>query len=394
MLSQFPSIDHVMSLTPTGMREGRDSVIKIMKILGNPQDKLSVFHVTGSNGKWSVCQMLSQVLWKSFWKKVGLFTSPHFIKINERFQINGTPIEDQKLEKYYKQVIQLSEQHNILLSFFEIQVVVMILYFIAEKVDYAVVEVGLGWTYDGTNIFTKPLACFITSITLEHTHVLGKTRASILRNKLGIVKNNTHLYTPLKNKLIENTCRERKATLHTIGKNKKKKTNLPGNHQQKNAGLVFEALKNLGFDTNKILSGLQNIYNPGRFEWIAPHILVDTANNRENIKILRNMIQKIKSKKITTLYGTTQINAEYASELAQMIPAERRILVDDFCDRSLPCEAYSSWVVHDDTIHLLQEKKRVIEILKNTNNTIVVYGSFYLVWEIMNLSIYQSFAMR
>ena len=172
--------------------------------------------------------------------------------------------------------------------------------------------------------------------------MLGKTRASILRNKLGIVKNNTHLYTPLKNKLIENTCRERKATLHTIGKNKKKKTNLPGNHQQKNAGLVFEALKNLGFDTNKILSGLQNIYNPGRFEWIAPHILVDTANNRENIKILRSMVQKIKSKKIITLYGTTQIDAEYTSELAQMIPAERRILVDDFCDRSLPCEAYSS----------------------------------------------------
>ena len=85
-------------------------------------------------------------------------------------------------------MLELSEKNNIPLSFFEIQVIVMILYFCEENVDYAVVEVGLGGTYDGTNIFESPLACFITSITLEHTHLLGKTRNTILRNKLGIVK--------------------------------------------------------------------------------------------------------------------------------------------------------------------------------------------------------------
>lgn len=124
----------------------------------------------------------------------------------------------------------------------------MVLYFCDEKVDYAIVEVGLGGTYDGTNIFRNPLACFITSIALEHTHVLGKTRASILRNKLGIIKTGTHLYTPLKNKLIETTCEENNVILHTLSPDKKKKTNLAGNHQQKNAGIVFEALKDQGFD--------------------------------------------------------------------------------------------------------------------------------------------------
>jgi dihydrofolate synthase/folylpolyglutamate synthase len=206
--------------------------------------------------------MLSQVLWKSLGKKVGLFTSPHFIAINERFQINGVPIADTELEKYYGQVIQLGEKHDIPLSFFEIQVAVMILYFRDEKVDYAVVEVGLGGTYDGTNIFKKPLACFITSIALEHTHVLGKTRASILKNKLGIIKKGTTLYTPLKNKLIEETCRKENVSLRILTKHDKKKTNLAGNHQEKNAGLVFEALKDLGFNTRKIEAGLQNIYNP------------------------------------------------------------------------------------------------------------------------------------
>jgi len=103
----------------------------------------------------------------------------------------------------------------------------MVLYFVAEQVEYAVVEVGLGGTYDGTNIFKKPLACFITSIALEHTHVLGKTRTSILKNKLGIIKNGTILYTPLRSKLIEETCKKDNVSLHTLSPDEKKKTNLP-----------------------------------------------------------------------------------------------------------------------------------------------------------------------
>lgn len=389
----FPSIDYVMSLTPSGMQEGRDNVLKLLWTLWNPQDTLRVFHVTGSNGKWSVCQMLSQVLWKSLGKKVGLFTSPHFIVINERFQINGAPIADDKLEKYYERVIQLGKKYDIPLSFFEIQVIVMVLYFVAEKVEYAVVEVGLGGTYDGTNIFKKPLACFITSITLEHTHVLGKTRASILRNKLGIIKSGTHLYTPLKNKLIEKTCEEKNVSLHVLTKHQKKKTNVPWTHQERNAGLVFEALKNLDFDTKRIEAGLQNIYNPWRFEWIAPHILVDTANNEENIRILRNMIEKLDLKKTIVLYGTTQTDTDEVKKLAQMIPAEKRVLVDDFCERALPYVKYGKWVVHNNTIHLLKETEKVQKLLSNKDSTIIIYGSFYLVWEIMRLSRYQPFAM-
>lgn len=121
----------------------------------------------------------------------------------------------------------------------------MVLYFVEKKVDYAVVEVGLGGTYDGTNIFSKPLACFITSITLEHIHVLGKTRKTILSNKLGIVKPGTHLYTSLNNKQIREKCLELKVTLHTLKNRTRIKTNLPGKHQEKNAQMVLEALKNI-----------------------------------------------------------------------------------------------------------------------------------------------------
>lgn len=382
-----------MSLTPGGMRDGRDNVLKLMKILWNPQDTLRVFHVTGSNGKWSVCQMISQVLWKTFWKKVGLFTSPHFIDINERFQINGKTISDKVLEKYYEKVLTLSKQHTVPLSFFEIQVVVMILYFVDKKVDYAVIEVGLGGTYDGTNIFSQPLACFITSITLEHTHVLGKSRSTILRNKLGIIKPHSHLYTPLKNKLIQERCREMHVSLHTTEEQNNVQTNLPWKHQEKNALIVFHALKDIGMDEDKIRTWLMDIYNPWRFEWINTHTLVDTANNEENIKILKKMIRNLKIKKdITVIFGTTQVNPDYAWKLSQMIGGKRKILVDDFCDRALPCSEYQKNSNNTEIIRFFSEIEKIREILHDSHKIKIIFGSFYLIGEIMRVSIYKPFA--
>lgn len=217
----------------------------------------------------------------------------------------------------------------------------MTLYFVEEKIDYAVVEVGLGGTYDGTNIFSSPLACFITSITREHTHVLGKSRITILKNKLGIVKSGTHLYTPLNNKQIQKTCQERHAHLHLVKNDTRIRTNLPGKHQEKNARMVFEILKNLGMDEEKIRTGLMDIYNPGRFEWLNTHTLIDTANNEENIKILQKMIKKLRIKKETVvLFGTTQTEPHYAQKLSMMVSGNQKIFIDDFCDRSLPCTDY------------------------------------------------------
>jgi|JI10StandDraft_1071094.scaffolds.fasta_scaffold321228_1 dihydrofolate synthase/folylpolyglutamate synthase len=270
----------------------------------------------------------------------------------------------------------------------------MILYFVDEKVDYAVVEVGLGGTYDGTNIFSSPLACFITSIAREHTHVLGKTHSTILKNKLGILKPGTHLYTPLNNKQIKIACRELSANLHALKKDDNQiKTNLPGKHQEKNAKMVFEALKNIGLAEERISTGLMNIYNPGRFEWINSHTLIDTANNKENIRILQSMIKKLKIKKeAIILFGTTQTEPHYAQELSMMIPGDQKIFIDDFCDRSLPCSEYMSNKEKTTTIHFFSEREKIEKILNDTSKIKIIYGSFYLIGEIMKVSRYKPFA--
>jgi len=378
------------------MKDGKDAVIKLLSYLGSPQNTLKTFHVTGSNGKWSVCQMLSQVLWKQFHKKVGLFTSPHLIDITERFQINGIPIGHKRLNSYYKKVLGLSKKYSVELSFFEIQVVVMVLYFTAEKVEYAVVEVGLGWLYDGTNIFSRPLACFITSITLEHTYLLGKTRSSVLGNKLGIVKEWSRLYTHIKNKSVKTFCDNNNASLVLIPKHfSKNLTNLPGNHQQKNAILVIQALQDLWFSIEEIHIWLQKMYNPGRFEWISPNILVDTANNKENIRFLKTLLGR-NGPKTVVIFGTTQINPEYAAQLATMIPVKRRILVDGFCDRALPCSEYAHLVPHEAVWHLDSEEGKIPlqAITKKTKQSqkYMLYGSLYLIGYTMWLSRYNVFA--
>lgn len=397
-------IDLVMSLTPWGMKTGRDAVIKLLTLIGSPQNALKVFHVTGSNGKWSVCQMISQILSQQFHKKVGLFTSPHLIDITERFQINWVPISTSKLNTYYKKVINLANKYTVELSFFEIQVVAMVLYFTDEKVDYAVIEVGLGGLYDGTNIFKHPVACFITSITLEHTHVLGKTRHSILKNKLGIVKKWTTLYTHLKNKQITEYCHKHCVQLiQPKNSPNHKLTNLPGKHQQKNALLVLQSLEDLWFEQDKIRAWLHDIHNPGRFEWITNNILVDTANNKENIKLLLDTIQKnselqTPNSELTLIFGTTQVDLLYVSQLANMFPYQRKIAVDGFCERALPCSSYN-WNVHFDSIWHLdtedgQESMKKIFQQEKKSQKYIICGSIYLVGYAMRLSRYSPFAKR
>lgn len=391
-------IDLVMSLTPWGMTLWRDNILRLLSYIDSPQNTLKVFHVTGSNGKGSVCQMLSQALSKQFHKKVGLFTSPHLIDITERFQINGVPISHTQLNTYYERTLKLAKKYTIELSFFEIQVVAMVLYFTDEKVDYAVIETGLWGLYDGTNIFDYPLACFITSVTIEHSHVLWKTRKSILRNKLGIVKKWTRLYTHLSNKTVQDFCKKIEASCMPIkAECKLPITNLPGHHQQKNALLVLQALRDIWFKKEKILAGLKNIYNAGRFEWLSPHILVDTANNKQNIKILAKMLtQMVPKKKMTIIFWSTQIEPAYAAELANLLPANKKILVDGFCERALPYSKYSYLIAHDTSWHLDREDgiAQVKKILqeKKDDEIFVLSGSIYLVWYIMNLSRYNIFA--
>ena len=163
---------------------GLERIESLLKKLGNPEKNLKCIHVAGTNGKGSVCAMLHSVLMDAGYK-VGLYTSPHLKKFNERIRINNALISDKDIVKYYLKVKkQVTNQ-----SFFEITTAMAFLYFRGKNIDFVVLEVGLGGRLDATNVVT-PLVSIITNIGLEHTEFLGNTLEKIAYEKAGIIKKN------------------------------------------------------------------------------------------------------------------------------------------------------------------------------------------------------------
>lgn len=182
--------DAVNLLTSVGkfhVSLGLERISKILDLLGNPQDKLDCIHVAGTNGKGSVCAILASIL-NCAGKKVGLYTSPHIFKYNERIQISGKCITDEDFAKYVFELSNLADKNNIDLTEFEILTAVMFKYFADNCVDVVVLETGLGGRFDATNVIKKNLCSVITHIDYDHTERLGNTLDKIAYEKAGIIK--------------------------------------------------------------------------------------------------------------------------------------------------------------------------------------------------------------
>ena len=197
------------------------NIKKFLHLLGNPQDSLRIIHIAGTNGKGSVSAMISYGLTEAG-KRVGLFTSPHLIKVNERIQINNQPISDADLDGIAYSVLKLQEIHNITLTFFETITAIAYLYFKREKVDYAVMEAGMGGRLDATNVVT-PLVSIITNISKEHEYYLGSSLLKIAHEKAGIIKKKNILITGATQSRVLSLFKERCHTMGTryyqLGKN-------------------------------------------------------------------------------------------------------------------------------------------------------------------------------
>lgn len=154
---------------------------------GNPQDRFPSIHVAGSNGKGSVCQIISSIYHEAGYN-VGVFTSPHLLRYNERFVINGKQIKDEELTEFFRSHRILIERFH--LTYFEVCTALAFWWFARREIDIAVIEVGLGGRLDATNVI-HPLASVITTITYDHMNILGDTIAEITAEKAGIVKENT-----------------------------------------------------------------------------------------------------------------------------------------------------------------------------------------------------------
>ena len=294
-------------------RPGLDAMLALDSYLGLPHKSFKCIHVAGTNGKGSTSHMLASVLQQAGYK-VGLYTSPHLLDFRERIKVNGSMIPEQKVVDFVSIHKPYFEAQR--LSFFEMTVGMAFSYFKQERVDYAIIEVGLGGRLDATNIIT-PILSVITNIGLDHTQFLGTTRPKIAREKAGIIKNGVPVVVGEKDAeteyIFDEIAIEKKSPLvyaETISS--EYLTDLKGSYQQLNvqtviAALGFLSIKNITPDIIQkgLLNVVLNTQLSGRWQILntSPKIIADVGHNKEGLFFLSKQLQEESFKKLHIIMG-------------------------------------------------------------------------------------------
>ncbi|MCK9524609.1 MAG: bifunctional folylpolyglutamate synthase/dihydrofolate synthase [Limnochordia bacterium] len=354
-------------MTTMGQRErfgshlGLERIRLVCEALGNPHKDLPCIHIAGTSGKGSVSALLTGVLMRSG-LKVGTFTSPHLVRYNERFRINGEPIDDQRLEQVVaraeaacKEVESMYPQFGAATEF-ELATAAVFLYFQQEQVELAVIETGLGGRLDSTNV-VNPVLTVITTIGFDHQDRLGSTLAEIATEKGGIIKEDVPIISGVQSAVAEITLKRIAAARRAPWRSTNDipwlahgwnlsggsltfpgigliHTGLLGPHQLHNAAtalLALTELRTLGYTipSEAISQGLQEVVWPGRLEVVSrdPFILLDGAHNEEGITVLAESIvqlQKELGEQFTFLFG--MLHTKNLELLDPLLPLAKRFV--------------------------------------------------------------------
>lgn len=271
---------------------GLERIQAVLALLNNPQDSLKCIHVAGTNGKGSVCAIISAILENSG-ITVGLYTSPHIFEYTERIKINNTEISKNDFADYVSLICNIAEKHLIHLTEFEILTAVMFKYFADNKVEVVVLETGLGGRFDATNIIKSNLCSIITHIDLDHTDRLGSSKSEIAYEKAGIIKQNCPVfasegYEEIKDKADE--CN----SLFSLVAPFEDTTNLAltGTCQQENLSLALAAVRYLFPDIpeDEIQNALKKVKHPCRFQICKDNIIIDASHNPNGALALKESL--------------------------------------------------------------------------------------------------------
>ena len=408
------SVKYIHSLLKFGMNLGLQRISALLNELGNPQEKLEFVHVAGTNGKGTTSTMLSSILCAAG-KKTGLFTSPYVFDFCERIQINNKNIPHDDLSRVVEKVKnacdRLSAKGTEPTEFEAITAAAM-LYFYEQKCDAVVLEVGLGGRYDSTNIIPCPKAAVITSISLDHTKILGDTVEKIAAEKCGIIKNGgTVITTSEQNEkalsVIKDTVKEKNGRL-LIGdvsaaeilsedifgteisyNGLTVKIPLVGRHQVENTVGVITAARALGISDEFIKKGIESTVIHARMEIISrsPVIMLDGGHNPECAAALENVLVRFAGdKNITVLIGM-MADKDTKDYLAAILPHCKTAV---FTKPSNPRAEDENVLLREgecfcrDVVSVKDPKdayKKAESLVKN-GDMLLVCGSFYLLSDI------------
>ena len=321
----------LFNLQRLGIKLGLEHTFRLLDFIGNPQDDLTMIHVAGTNGKGSTCAMIASILHASG-KNVGLYTSPHLIRFNERIRINGYPIPDKQIITFMKKVGPVVQE--IESTFFETTTAMAFDYFKEQKVDVAVIETGLGGRLDSTNVI-KPKVTVISHISMDHMDILGKDIEKIANEKAGIIKNNIPLIiaeqTPKVKNILLKKAKDERAPVTELGtisnisartsgttfqyKYDQYFTSLIGEHQALNAGLAIECINQFEpkLQNQMIHHGLRKVCWPARIQQLGDRLYYDVAHNEDGLafflKTIRSMFTDVPIIGLFCLKGDKEFNS-------------------------------------------------------------------------------------
>ena len=397
------TLDWMFAQLPMFQREGKTAfkkdltnILAFSKELNFPEKKFKSIHVGGTNGKGSTSHMLASILQEAGYK-VGLYTSPHLKSFTERIRINGVEIPEEKVTSFISNHKEFLVNQQ--LSFFEMTVGLAFDYFADEKVDIAIIEVGLGGRLDSTNIITPEVAV-ITNIGLDHTQFLGETLPEIASEKAGIIKNK-----------IPVIIGEEQAEVKSVFLEKAKACNAPisfasddvhdyksdllGDYQKSNTKTVVAAIRQLkGFlisdrhITDGLLNVVKNTSLKGRWQILQqkPKVICDTAHNTEGLTVVLNQLKKENFKRLHFVFGVVA-----DKKLEDVLPLFPKEATYYFCKPAIP-RGLSEAVLQEKsaTFNLYGKKYASVNeafnsalLVANQDDVIYVGGSTFVVAEII-----------
>lgn len=394
-------LDELYSYSLFGIKLGLDNIQKICDELGNPEKKYKIIHITGTNGKGSTSTIIETVLLEAGCS-VGKYTSPHILKFNERIRANGKDISDEEIALTYEKVKNAIKNIGITPTFFEVTTAMMFLYFAEKKVEYAVLEVGMGGRFDATNVADGDIA-IITNVSLDHTEYLGKTIYDIALEKAGIIKEKSFVVVGDSNKEFLRAVSEKKKNfVNTEEKYKDVKYNLNfknfmteiyisekkfnlslfGDYQVKNFLCAYEALKHLGISDEIIEKAVSKVVWQCRFERFSqnPLTILEGAHNIDGILNLKKILtHEYKPDEIVMIVSI--LKDKKVKEMLEVCESfSDKIILTSLSDnpRGLSGEKLLEYTDKSSVFSVEDDIKKAYETAEKSNRRIIVVcGSFY-----------------
>lgn len=406
MMNYPETLEWMFQQLPMYQRQGKiafkkdlSNTLLFAEKLGNPERKFKSIHVGGTNGKGSVSHMLASIFQEAGYK-TGLYTSPHLKDFRERIKINGKEVSKKFVVDFIGKQKAFLEQHQ--LSFFEMTVGMAFDYFATEKVDIAIIEVGMGGRLDSTNIISPEISV-ITNIGLDHTQFLGESLVEIAKEKAGIIKQKTPVVIgeihPETAPIFQDTALKKEAPIHfsKTGVFQEYPSDLKGKYQQKNKQTVLQTIEvaqSLGWKISEdhIFNGMNKVVENtklrGRWEILQenPKVVCDTAHNQDGLKYVLQQLLEENFEKLHIVLGVVN-----DKDLSRILPLFPKNATYYFCKPNIPRgmeatvlkENASAYGLKGNSYELVKEAYSSALANATKNDLIFVGGSTFTVAEII-----------